>query len=410
MTAMRILMVTDFYPPLVGGVEVVVSALARGLSRRGHEVSVATIGTNGAAPLSVDDGIRIHRIQLTAARVDALFTQRRPWAPPVPDPEAVAALRRIVRDERPHVVHGHDWLARSFIPLKRGARAAFVMSLHYYTSTCAKKSLMYRGEPCAGPGLLKCLQCAGDHYGRARGAVVTLGNFAFAAAERAVVDTFLPVSEATAAGNALGPGAPYEVIPNFLLPPAPLGDRERSLLSELPEEPFVLFVGDLRREKGIEVLLEAYGGLVESPPLVLIGKVWDESPRRLPENVRLFREWPNSAVREAQRRSLALVLPSLWPEPFGMVVLEALAAGRPVIGSRIGGIADLVQHERNGVLVEPGNVGALRVALERVGSDAQLRARLGREAVRASSAYSEAAVVPRVEAAYRRARERACRS
>ena len=398
---MRILMISDFYSPLVGGVEVVVGSLARALSRRGHSVSVATIATDGLPRESYDGDVRVHRIKLSAARLDALFTQRRPWAPPAPDPEAVAALRRVVRTERPQVVHGHDWLARSFIPLKPAAGAAFVMTLHYYTNACAKKTLMYGGQPCTGPGLWKCLGCAGRHYGAARGPLITLANFGFAAAERRVVDTFLPVSAATATGNEVS--EKYEVIPNFVAPAPPLSNDDHELLDALPSEPFLLFVGDLRRDKGIDVLLDAYGGLRHGPPLVLVGKVWHESPHRLPANTRLLTDWPNSAVREAQRRALALVLPSRWPEPFGMVVVEALAAGRPVIASRIGGIVDLVHHEGNGLLVRPGRVDDLRASIQRLTTDPALRQRLEAGAARSASPYSEESVVPRVEEAYRRA-------
>src|SRR6059058_765827 len=108
---MKILMVSDFYPPFLGGVEVLVSSVSRELVRRGHEVAVATILSQGLPSTRVQDGVAIHRIGTTTKRANRLFaTPARPWAPPAPDPEAVAALRRVLEDERPDVVHGHDWL------------------------------------------------------------------------------------------------------------------------------------------------------------------------------------------------------------------------------------------------------------------------------------------------------------
>jgi glycosyltransferase involved in cell wall biosynthesis len=403
-THMRILMVSDFYPPFLGGVEVFVSSVSRELVLRGHEVAVATLLAPGLPASDTDAGVRVHRIRTTTQRAGRLFaSQARPWAPPAPDPEAVAGLRSIVAVERPDVVHGHDWLARSYLPLKRRGRGpAFVMSLHYYTLTCAKKNLMYDGAPCSGPALAKCVGCAGRHYGTAKGAGVALGQLAFSRLEAARVDLFLPVSEATASGNGLPrPGLAHEVVLNFIAPepdPAPYAQ----LLEELPAQPFLLFVGDVRRDKGAQTLLEAYRELREPPPLVLIGKIWRESPREFPPGVTLLRDWPNPAVRAAMRRCLAVVAPSIWPEPCPLAVVEALAAGRPVVASAIGGIPELVRDRREGLLVAPGDVAALTLALEEVCRDEQLRETLAANAVRRADRHTPDAVLPRFEAAYER--------
>jgi glycosyltransferase involved in cell wall biosynthesis len=402
---MRILMITDFYPPFLGGVEVLVSTMSRELAKRGHDVAVATLASPGVADSSVDDGVRVHRIHSSTQRVDRLFASpARPWAPPVPDPEAAWQLRSLLSREQPDVVHGHDWLARSYLPLKRRGRPpALVMSLHYFTFSCAKKSLMREGAPCSGPALFKCLRCAGAHYGSAKGAGVTLGQFAFSRREATLVDLFLPVSEATASGNGIQSAAlPYQVIPNIVAPESDAKPR-RELLDQLPREPFVLFVGDIRRNKGVEILLDAYREIAEPPPLVLIGKVWPETPSRFPAGVTLLRDWPNAAVRAAMRRCLALVLPSIWPEPFGMVVAEALSAGRPVIASAIGGIPELVRDGREGLLVAPGDVSALSSALERICRDRQLRETLAQHALGAAERYAPDAVLPPLEHAYERA-------
>lgn len=401
---MRILMVSDFYPPFLGGVEVLVSSLSRELASRGHDVAVATIAAAGASAGRHDDGVRVYPIRTTAQRAAGLFaSSARPWAAPAPDPEAVAGLRSIVAEERPDVVHGHDWLARSYLPLTRRRHGpAFVMSLHYFTLTCAKKSLMYDGAPCTGPALLKCIGCARRHYGTAKGTAVALGQFAFSRIEAARVDLFLPVSHATASGNGLPrAGLAHEVVPNFVSR-EPDATGHARLLEELPAQPFLLFVGDLRRDKGTHTLLAAYRDLDEPPPLVLIGKVWPDTPHELPPGVTLLTEWPNAAVRAAMRRCLALVAPSIWPEPFGIVVAEALAAGRPVVGSAVGAIPELVRDEHEGLLVSPGDVAALTRALDRIWRDRQLRAALAANALRRAGDYTPDAVLPRFEAAYDR--------
>jgi glycosyltransferase involved in cell wall biosynthesis len=400
----KVLMISDFYPPFLGGVEVLVSGLSRELVRRGHDVAVATLAAPGLAARELDAGVRVHRIRSATQRAERLFaSSARPWAPPTPDPGAVAGLRRVLDAERPDVVHGHDWLARSFLPLKRRGGPRFVMSLHYFTLSCPKKNLMHEGHPCSGPAPAKCLVCAGHHYGRAKGTLVVAGQRAAAPVEARLVDLFVPVSEATAAGNGLTPSGalPYEVVPN-LVPAAADAAPHEALLSELPHEPFLLFVGDIRRDKGVHVLLDAYARLQPRPALVLMGKVWPDTPRTLPAGAILLRDWPNAAVRAAMGRCLALVAPSVWPEPFGIVVAEALSAGRPVVASRIGGIPEIVHDRREGLLVEPDDAPALAAALARIAGDGALRDALAANARARSAAFTPAAVVPRFEAVYER--------
>ncbi|MGH2369592.1 MAG: glycosyltransferase family 4 protein, partial [Chloroflexota bacterium] len=410
---MRILMLTDFYPPGIGGMEQHVRNLSLALMARGHAVSVATLWNEGRAEFEEDHGIRVYRIRGTVHRTVRLVFSNpsQTYAPPVPDPELLGAIRRLILDERPDVVHGHDWLVRSFIPLKAWSGARLVVSLHYYNLACAKKTLIYHDAPCSGPGFTKCISCAVGHYGAARGLPTVFGNWTMGAAERAAVDMYLPVSQAVAEGNGLvGSRFPYRVLPNFVpddlgaLPDSRDGPEGRdSCLRELPRDGYLLFVGALRRYKGVETLLRAYQGLAGAPPLVLIGPVWPETPTEVPPNVKLLRNWRHDAVMHAWRRSLIGLAPSIWPEPCPTVVMEAMAAGRPVVASRIGGIPDLVADGQTGFLVPPDDPVALRRAMQRLLADAALRDRMGQAGYQKLAGFRASAVVPRIEAVYREA-------
>lgn len=394
-------MITDFYWPFEGGVEQHVRRLSRALTTRGHDVAVATLGNKSLDKFERDGQVRIYRLQSTMQRAAWLYAHReRFWAPPFPDPEAAKGLKQIIRQERPEIIHGHDWLVRSFLPLKAGSGARFVMSLHYYTLSCAKKSLMHKGLPCTGPDLTKCLACAANHYGAAKGIPVMLANWVMSARERAVVDMFLPVSQATANGNCLSDGDRYRVIPNFMPDDENTAENVNTYLEQLPNIPFLLFVGDLRRDKGIDVLLSAYNDLVNAPPLVLIGKVWNDTPRIFPSNVIVFKDWPNKAVLAAWKRSLIAIVPSVWPEPFGMVVIEAMSAGRPVIASQIGGIPEIVAAEKTGLLVPPGDPMSLRHAIERLLVNPKLMDEMGMAARRRAERFQASIVVPQIEEVY----------
>ncbi|MGI8968225.1 MAG: glycosyltransferase family 4 protein [Chloroflexota bacterium] len=400
---MRILMLAQFYPPVVGGEERHVQGLSRELVTRGHDVSVATLALPGEPEFEIDARVRIHRIRTTMQRATWAFTDSaRPHVPPFPDPEASAALHRIITKERPEIVHAHNWLVHSFLPLKAWSGAKLVMTLHDYSLACAKKRLMYRGAPCSGPGLTKCLGCASDHYGAVKGVTTTVTNWVMGAVERHAVDMFIAVSHATAVGNGIiDRNLPCRIIPNFV--PDDLG-KERTgddpRLAQLPGEEYLLYVGDLSQDKGVDVLLRAYSGLSGAPPLVLIGRQGPDAPQRFPDNVVVLGPWPNDVVMESRYRSLLALAPSVWDEPFGIVVLESMAAGRPVIASNIGGLPDIVDNGVTGLLVPPGNAEALAHAMASLLADGTLRETMGSASRERVNLFRASVVVPRIEAVY----------
>jgi glycosyltransferase involved in cell wall biosynthesis len=400
---MRILMISDFYHPFIGGVEQHVRSLSTALVERGHDVAVSTLGHDDLPAFDIDRGVRVYRLRGSAQRVGQLFaTPGRPWAPPLPDPELTWSLRNVIMRERPDIVHGHDWLSRSFLPLKSWSRAKHVVSLHYYTLSCAKKSLLYDDAPCDGPAPVKCARCAAAHYGPVKGLPILGSTWMGAMIERQAVDMFVAVSQATAAGNGLVDDRwPHRVIPNFL-PPVNYDSQDdlTPYIAQLPETDFLLFVGDLRRAKGVDVLLQAYARLEGAPPLVLIGKVWPESPTLLPRNVIVLKDWPNAAVMEAWRRATLALVPSIWPEPFGIVVIEAMIGGFPVIASRIGGIPDIVVDGETGLLVPPADPDTLHDAIDQLLGQPNVMCRMGGAAQERARLFQANSVVPLIEQMY----------
>lgn len=400
---MRILMVAQFYPPTIGGEEQHVRNLSIGLAARGHSVAVATLGRSGLPAFEVDAGVRVYRIHGAIERMAGLFSDPdRRHAPPFPDPQTTGALQRVIARERPDIVHAHNWLIHAFIPLKSWSNARLVLTLHDYSLRCAKKRFMYKGTPCAGPGLRKCLGCATEHYGPAIGVPTVLANWTMAIPERAAVDMFLPVSRAVAVGNGLIENdLPYEVMYNFVPDDvAHIREGYDDYRTQLPDEDYLLFVGDLGREKGVHLLLDAYAGLRNAPPLVLIGRPSAETPAAFPPNVRLLTNWPHAAVMWAWRRSMIGLVPSIWPDPCPTVAMEAMASGRPVIGSRIGGLSDIVADGETGFLVAPGDVVALRERIVRLLEDAELRAMMGRAALDRVVTFQACTIIPRIERIY----------
>jgi len=402
---LRILLLSQFYPPDIGGIEVHVQALARGLIVRGHTVAVATIATLAEGPGErLDEGVRIVSLRGAVQRIGPLFTTERRHAIPLPDPQLVHGLRRLSAEFCPDIVHAHNWIGRSFVPLKRAIGVPYLVSLHDSTRICAQARMWYRDtELCTGPSLERCLSCCALQFGTLKGTATYFGNRLARKSDSAAVDLFLPVSNAIADSNHLvTDGLPYEVVPNFAPDVQPLAGCSDSALAALPEEPFMLQVGDAIADKGIDVLFEAYRGMTCPPPLVLIGRITEQVKRSLPSGVMAVGSWPHDLVLEAWRRSLFGTIPSLCLDACPTVTLEAMATGKPVIASAIGGLLDQVADGVSGILVTPGDSVALAAAMTRLAADSTARARMGDAArKRFESDFREDVVIGRIESIYR---------
>ncbi len=392
-------MLAQSFAPIVGGEERVVEDLSRELVARGHEVSIATLQQPGNMTPGEVAGARVYTLRSTSYRITQTHqdTERR-HAPPAPDPETVIDLQRVLRRERPQLVHAHNWIVHSYLPLARGSHSALALSLHDYGLICATKRLRRHDEVCSGPAPIKCQVCAAEHYGPTKGLVTAFGTRSNESRLRRHVDVFLPVSSTVEQLCRIRGDEFSQVIPNFIggLPEPDLDDPR---LEQLPDEPFILFFGDATVDKGAWHLAEAYSGLEDAPPLVLVGRCYIDDLDQRP-NVFPMGAWPHQLAIEALRRSLFSVAPSLWPEPFGLVALEAAAAGKAIVASDIGGLRDIVVDGETGLMVAPEDREGLTAAMRRLIADADLRERLGAAARTRAAQFSPEAIVPQFERAY----------
>ena len=254
--------------------------------------------------------------------------RRRPWLAPLLVVSMILALRRAAT--RKDLVHAH-WLAAGAICVL--ARRRFVLTLH--------------GSGTAG-------RFADLELARRRPRLVGW------VVRRAEV--VIAVSEALAEAARRCGARDVRTIPNGVAIPATAG-REA-------DPPEILFAGRLSPEKGIEELVAATHGM----NLVVAG---DGPLRHLVPDALGF--VPHEELERLYDRAAVVVLPS-YREGLPLCVLEAMAHGRPVVATRVGGIPELVEDGVTGFLVEPGDVAGLRAALERVLADPMLRRRMGREA------------------------------
>src|ERR1700746_491399 len=282
---MRILLLAQFFPPDIGGEERHVFNLANTLAGRGHEVAVATqrmVDVPDQETLA--SGVRVHRFATVAMRLPGVYWTSRSHLPPRPDPLGVRERARITRQERPHVVHAHNWIVNSAVALRRssptGPRFGLVLTLHDFSQVCATKRLMRMGSACEGPAVARCLPCATAYYGPAVGPLTAAATAIMRPWKNRAIDHVVCVSNAVASGNHIPRGPNTSVIPNFVLDEAVLGGagdvaegQAEDIPPGLPKEPFLLFVGELSRDKGLPTLLRAYESISgKRPPLLLLGR------------------------------------------------------------------------------------------------------------------------------------------
>jgi glycosyltransferase involved in cell wall biosynthesis len=174
-----------------------------------------------------------------------------------------------------------------------------------------------------------------------------------------------------------------EIVPPI---PAALAEIRSVPPSDAPE---LLFVGQVIRGKGIDLLLRSLVQVSEPWHATVVGTGNHlDTCRKLARDLGIeervhFAGWvPHHELTRFYVDAALTVVPSRWPEPFGMVGIEAMARGRPVVGFAVGGIPDWLEDEVTGLLVPEADTDAMAIAIGRLLGDAALRRRLGEAGVR----------------------------
>ena len=297
-------------------------------------------------------------------------------------------LRALMRSERPHVAHFHNTFPLISPAAYYAAKAEgvpVVQTLHNYRLLCPNALFFRDGracEDCLGkavpwPGVMHaCYRHSRSSSGVVAATLAahrTLGTWA------KMVDAYVALTEFARQKFVQG-GLPIRKIttkPNFVHPDPGRGEGQGD---------YVLFVGRLSKEKGVETMLRAWNLLEDNICLKVVGDgplvpETVEAAERL-EGVEWLGRQPGDRVLTLMKGARALIFPSVWYEGFPMVIAEAYAVGLPVIASDIGSMSSLVDHGRTGLHFRVGNPESLAARVRWTFSHPTELARM-REAVRA---------------------------
>jgi glycosyltransferase involved in cell wall biosynthesis len=389
--SVKVAQVSTRYPPGPGGVERHVAEVATRLGRRGHVVDVYTSDLYREFP--------IERLAPSVPREERTpfgAVHRLPvWSLPgeLHYPFFRGLARRLAAD-RPEVVHVHTYGTNQVAVARRHGlrtRTPFVLTAHFHPIWSIHGGWLRH-------------RIRGFYDRRLAGPVL-------ASAARVLVQTREEERLLRSLGVAL---PPVEIVPPGYSPLPEPPESEGSFVDRAGVPgPYALFVGRLASNKGLVELVQAFAELARDDPSAHLVLVGEDGGMRATLEARVRGLGLGSHVRflghladdrelaAAYRDARFTVLPSEY-EAFGLVLLESLAQGTPVIASRVGGIPEVIEDDRSGLLVPPGDVPALATALRRLWGDPALGRRLGRHGrTEVVPRYSWDRLVDRLEGLYR---------
>lgn len=299
-------------------------------------------------------------------------------------------MTSLLERERPDVTHIHNFRNVGAVQacLDYGPT---VMTTHDYRTVCPASTLFYKntrevcprtcGPACFTTTLTKhCLTprpgYAAYYYHRARWSTRNAGRYA-----RVIAPSTGARDRLVQAGFK---GRDVAVLPYFC--PMEVADSPRPI----PEQPTITYIGRIAPNKGHEFFVRALGQLPSDVRGVMVGSITEEVGNDLMElaaesgaggRLRL-RKWASrQEIRDILDETTVFVFPSLWPETLGIVGLEALARGVPVVASDIGGVREWLRNEDNGLLVQPKQPSQIKDAVLRIAESHESLLQYGRRGI-----------------------------
>lgn len=294
-------------------------------------------------------------------------------------------FRKLLNDMKPDLVHAHNIYGRltsSIIDAAKAKKIPVIMTLHDYKLVCPSYLMLSSGSPCErckGKRFYYCIltRCHKNNF--IASAVYTLEAYFNSWLKKYNLVNFFICPSMFSLKKHLEAGIPEDklvYLSNFI--------KVESFEPKYGIGDYILYVGRLSKEKGITTLLNTIKGLDMKLKIVGDGPVREDCERFARENslknVEFVGYKSGEELKELYRNSALLVMPSEWYENAPMTILEAFAYGKPVIGSDIGGIPEMVVDGETGLLFEAGNYYDLREKIRYLISNPSLIIGMGKKA------------------------------
>ncbi len=348
---MKIVLVHNSYQQ-PGGEDVVFDHECRLLENHGHAVTAYRRSN--------------HEIEELSSIEKTMLLKRSIWAS-----DTHREFSQLLARENPDIVHVHNtflMISPSVYGACRDRGVPVVQTLHNFRLLCPAATFFRDGkvcEECVDRSLLRSVR-----YGCYRDSRMATASLAFMLAWHRhadtwneMVDCYVALTE-FARNKFIASGFPAHKIvvkPNFVDPDPGAGHNGGD---------YAIFVGRLSPEKGLNILIDAWARLPKGHSLHIAGDGPERSrlERQVYERnvagVRFLGRLAHDDMIAAVKAARCLVLPSLWYEGFPMCIAEAFACGVPVICSRLGGMQEIVEDGRTGLLFEPGDAADLAAKIE----------------------------------------------
>ena len=394
MTAGRRILVAAGHSGREGGAEAHVLSSAEVLADAGFEVTLV-VGSESYVDGSMADGAGKIEVRILEGFGKARVEEDRR-----------SAFLDLLADVRPSVVHFHDDFDPRLPPEARRT-SPVAWSMHNFAGcTSGYKYFRRAGDECGrphGPGCVPHLLFHGCAHRRNPRPIPEMYRRTTARMRSLrAVDVAVAHSRFIAQHLRTNGLERVHLVPLFL--------PEAAHPAPPPAEPRVLFVGRVTPAKGLDVLIRAVALL--DMPLDVCGEGWGLARARklagkldVEDRITFHGRVPPSEISDHYARSSIVAVPSLWPEPFGLVGLEAMARGRPVVASATGGIPEWLGDGETGLLVPAGDPEAMAGAVAELVRDPARCERMGRGgADRVRGEFSRERYLTAVREAYDAAR------
>lgn len=387
----RVLFVVHQYPPeKLGGVELGTQLLARALASRGYRTAVfhrRSMSGRGVCKEVDSFGVQVFSIW------DGEVTPKKRFFSNFGNSFIQKSFRESLREFKPALVHIRHLqsLPLALFEYIREQSIPVVVSLHDYWWVCANAQLLtnYNNMICNGPNYyLNCARCALARVGWSR-AEIALPILAMLFAYRnhrlreviKSVDLIIAPTKFVRDWH-LDHGFPANkivVLPHGVAS-VTLPNQTKAAIAEKDKVVF-LYVGGITPQKGLHILIDAFVGVKGKSELWIAGDETDPSyathlRQHADSRVLFLGRLDREQVWQTMMRADAVVVPSLWYEAYSNLISEAFAAGKPVLASQLGALAERVRNGVDGLLLPPGDVEAWRAAMQRVVDHPQLLAQL----------------------------------